>query len=76
MPARLPISVPLVPPVSLDRLGLQIEALHDGAHGWGLGTLADLLEVALTEARHQAEQGRRDAGARDADPGDLWRPVP
>ena len=69
-------SVPLVPPVPMDRFVLQIEALRDQADDRGLGTLAYLLDCALIEAKHQADQRWREARDRDADPGDLWRPEP
>lgn len=76
MPGHLPSPVPLVPSHALDRMVLEIERLRDLADDGGLGTLSYLLEMALTEARHQAEQHRRDQSERDADPDDLWRPMP
>ena len=76
MPGHLPSPIPLQPLQPLDRMVLEIEALRDLAEDGGLGTLAYLLEMALIEARHQAEQRRRDADERDADPDTLWRPLP
>ena len=76
MPGHLPFPIPLATLSSADRMVLEIEALRDVADDGGLGTLAYLLECALIEARHQAEQGRRDADESGADPDDLWRPLP
>ena len=76
MPGHLPQPVPLVPLAWLDLLVLEIEALRDQADDGGLGTLAYLLDMALIEARHQAEQRRRDRQERDADPDALWHPLP
>ena len=76
MSDRSPASVPLVPLPSQAPLSLQIEALRDEAENQGLGMLAHLLDCALIEAKHQADQRRREARDRDADPGDLWRPEP
>lgn len=76
MSSYLPQPMPLVPLASLDRMVLEIERLRDQADDGGLGTLAYLLDMALIEARHQAEQRRRDRQERDADPDALWRPLP
>ena len=75
MAKQPPSPVPLIPPGQLDCLDLQIEALRDEAEERGLGVLAYLLDCALIEARHQAEQIQRVREARRANPVDLWRPV-
>jgi hypothetical protein len=51
----------------------EIAALRRRAGDEGRSTLAHLLECAEIEARHLAEQEKRDQAEREADPPDLWR---
>ena len=60
-------------PYSLGYLIAEIEDLVKLAETNGLGTLAYLLEVALLEARRQAQQAREDN--RDVPDGEKWKPV-
>jgi len=60
-------------PYSHGYLIAEIEDLAKLAETNGLGTLAYLLEVALLEARRQAQQAREDD--RDVPDGEKWKPV-
>ena len=60
-------------PYSLGYLITEIEDLAKLAETNGLGTLAYLLEVALLEARRQAQQAREDN--RDVRDGEKWKPA-
>ena len=58
---------------SLGYLIAEIEDLAKLAETNGLGTLAYLLEVALLEAKRQAQQVRDDSG--NVPDGEKWKPV-
>jgi hypothetical protein len=60
-------------PYSLGYLIAEIEDLAKLAETNGLGTLAYLLEVALLEAKRQAQQVRDDSG--NVPDGEKWKPV-
>ena len=72
---KLSSGVPRVP-LRPDDLVERIAALVAEADVRGLGSLAYLLDMALTEARHQIQQRDGDAAIDRHDPHDLWRPVP
>jgi hypothetical protein len=55
---------------------LQFEALRDEAGEKGFGTLASVLDCTLIEARYLTEQERNAGAEHEANPSDLWRPVP
>jgi hypothetical protein len=59
-----------------DRRALQFEALRDEAGEKGFGTLASVLDCTLIEARYLTEQERNAGAEHEANPSDLWRPVP
>jgi hypothetical protein len=68
--------VPLIRPGPLGCLDLQIESLRDEANDRGLGVLAQMLDCAVIEVHHLAEQHGSANRENRADPSNLRRRVP
>ncbi|WP_436168983.1 hypothetical protein [Bosea sp. LjRoot9] len=66
--------VPQIPLRRVNDLVARIEELTKDAERRGFGSIADLLEAALIEARIEQRRLQDEKADRNADPRDLWTP--
>ncbi|CAN7720574.1 hypothetical protein LJR009_002299 [Bosea sp. LjRoot9] len=66
--------MPQIPLRRVNDLVARIEELTKDAERRGFGSIADLLEAALIEARIEQRRLQDEKADRNADPRDLWTP--